>query len=156
METDAEVSAGYNNHPDYCIYRRDIFHSRPTIAIAGLLATIFWGAILLSFASIAELIAAAYREVRGLSGEVLGRIYIKAVATILLGEMLVVGYTILVPVWNNPGAIPIVAMMAILLATMIAVWKMQYNVFHKIAFWIAVAAFVFSLPVFFSLAHSRF
>lgn len=125
------------------------FHSRPTIAIAGLLATIFWGAILLSFASIAELIAAAYREVRGLSGEVLGRIYIKAVATILLGEMLVVGYTILVPVWNNPGAIPIVAMMAILLATMIAVWKMQYNVFHKIAFWIAVAAFVFFTASFF-------
>lgn len=125
------------------------FHSRPTIAIAGLLSTIFWGAILFSFASIAELIAAVYREVRGLSGEALGRVYIKAVATILLGEMLVVGYVIIVPVWNNPGAIPIVAMMAILLATMIAVWKMQYNVFHQIAFWIAVAAFIFFTASFF-------
>jgi len=126
-----------------------IFHSRPTIAIAGLLATICWGTILFAFASIAELIAAVYREVRGLGGEALGRIYLKAVATILLGEMMVVGYTIIVPVWNNPGAIPIVAMMAILLATMIAVWKMQYNVFHQIAFWIAVAAFVFFTASFF-------
>ncbi|TAN57381.1 hypothetical protein EPN15_04485 [Patescibacteria group bacterium] len=125
------------------------FHSRPTIAIAGLLATVCWGTILFAFASIAELITAVYREVRGLGGEALGRIYLKAVATILLGEMLVVGYAIIVPVWNNPGAIPIVAMMAILLATMIAVWKMQYNVFHQIAFWIAVAAFVFFTASFF-------
>ena len=50
---------------------------------------------------------------------------------------------------EQSGAIPIVAMMAILLATMIAVWKMQYNVFHKIAFWIAVAAFVFFTASFF-------
>src|SRR3989344_4867791 len=41
------------------------FHSRPTIAIAGLLATVCWGVILFFFASIAELITAVYREIRG-------------------------------------------------------------------------------------------
>lgn len=123
------------------------FHSRPTIAIAGLLSTIFWGAILLAFASIAELLSVVYRELRG--SETRGRIYIQAVATVLLGEMIVVGYAILVPVWNNPGAIPIVAMIAIILATMLVVWEMQLKVFRQIAFWVAIVAFVFFTASFF-------
>jgi len=125
------------------------FHSRPTIAIAGLLATVCWGTILFFFGSIAELIAAVYREIRGLGSEARGRFYIHTVATLLLGEMIVVGYAIIVPVWNNPGAIPIVGMIAIILATMMVVWEMRFKMFRQISFWIAVAAFVFFTASFF-------
>ena len=136
------------------------FHSRPTIAIAGLLATACWGTILFFFASIAELITAVYREVRGSGSEMRGRFYINAVATFLLGEMIVVGYAIIVPVWNNPGAILIVAMIAIILATMMVVWEMRFKVFRQISFWIAVVAFVlftlsFFLPGTFSVLEKR-
>ena len=51
------------------------FHSRPTIAIAGLLATACWGAILFFLASIAEIITAVYRENSGSGSAMRGRVY---------------------------------------------------------------------------------
>lgn len=126
-----------------------IFHSRSIIAIAGIIATIGWGIILFAFAALLEFATVIYREIKGTGAETRGRIYLQAVATIMLGEMLVVGYAVIVPLWNNPGAIPIVAMFAILLATMITVWEMKYNVFRQIAFWIAVVAFIFFTMSFF-------
>lgn len=124
-----------------------IFKQRWLIGIAGLVATIGHGLIFLVFAGLGDVIAMIIRWAKPSttqdSADIKSARFIRFVGTILLGEMIVVGYAILVPVWNNPGAIFVVAMIAIILATMLVVWEMQFKIFRQIAFWIAVVSFVF-------------
>lgn len=141
-----------------------IFKQRWLIGIAGIAATVGHGIIFLIFAGLGDAIASIIKWAKPSTSQSGAKtksfIFIHGAGTIILSELIVIGYVIIVPVWNNPGAISIVALLAIVLALMIVIWEWHFAIFRQIAFWIAAAAFVFFtisffLPNTFSVLEER-
>lgn len=119
-------------------------------ALTGLITAIALGAILIQpiYPALALLIGALWAIVNLRISFVpktaieFGEKYLKAVAAILLWELIIIFYLSIVPVWQNPKALPLVALSAFVAILMAYVWDFKGRFFKGFALFCVVAVLV--------------
>jgi hypothetical protein len=81
-----------------------------------------------------------------------GKLYLDIGLGILLWELIVLAYISIFPVWNNPQALPVLALFSLLAGLMIYVWKFERTFFRKFAYrFVVVILILETLSFFFPL-----
>lgn len=83
----------------------------------------------------------------------IGRRFAEGVTMFLFWVMVICMYSIIVPVWIYPKAIPIAAAMSIFLALVVYALEWKTRIFKKILFWIVTAALVLVTASLFLMAY---
>lgn len=124
-----------------------IFKQRWLLGTAGLAATIGHGIIFFVFAGLGDVITLVIQWAKPSttqsSAGTKSASFIKVAETIILAELIAIGYTIIVPVWNNLSAIPVILMISVMLVLMVNVWDFKTAWFKYITFGITVASFCY-------------
>ncbi len=81
-----------------------------------------------------------------------GKLYLDIGLGILLWELIILSYISIFPVWNNPQALPVLALFSLLAGLMVYVWKFEKIFFRKFAYrFVVLVLIVETLSFFFPL-----
>lgn len=128
-----------------------IFKAGWLTAMAGLALALFLAVLLIRpiYFGLAVLLGVVWSllhfQIKGTvdTGIKWAKSYISVITAFLLWELLIVFYLSIFPVWNNPRALPIVTLCALVLALMIYVWGFKGAWFRRLAYVFVIFVLIF-------------